>query len=118
MKIERFGDTLLLGTENEDETMILAAFIPGGSGQLVIGEPTATRGLPALSITRYTGCAAKAIITKQPAFTLIAQDKLSAPLVELWADLAGLHGCTLEKVVDARNKARAMRAWPTQKFPD
>lgn len=117
MKIEKNGDQLLLSTENDDESTLLAAFMDGGKA-LALAHPTATHGRPALSLGLFTGCAAKAIAEKQPAFTVIAQDKLAAPLVDLWADLAELHGCAPEKVADAREKAKAMAAYPYKKFPD
>ncbi len=63
------------------------------------------------------GCLGKAA-DNEPVFILRGQDRLSASLVELWANLALEHGCDGAKVADAQNLAAAMRRWPTRKFPD
>ena len=66
---------------------------------------------------RGEGCLGKAA-DEEPVFILRGQDRLSAPLVDMWADHAELHGCAPEKVEGARKLARAMRAWQPQKWPD
>jgi len=54
----------------------------------------------------------------EPVFVLRAQDKLAAPLVDLWATLAEEQGCPADKVGEARTLSAQMRAWPNRKYPD
>jgi hypothetical protein len=67
--------------------------------------------------TWQDSCLAK-IKPEEPIFVLRAQDKLAPALVEDWADRAATHGCSAEKVAEARTTAAAMRDWPTKKYPD
>lgn len=54
----------------------------------------------------------------EPFFVLRAQDKFAPLLVDLWAELAGEHGCPTDKVHEAFNTADQMRSWPIRKYPD
>lgn len=54
----------------------------------------------------------------EPYFVLRAQDAFSGHLVKLWADMAEAAGTPHDKVVNARECARAMRNWPKKKIPD
>lgn len=63
------------------------------------------------------GCLGKAA-DDEPVFILRGQDKFAADLVDEWARQARLMGCDEKKVVEAEQLAIAMRAWPTQKYPD
>lgn len=66
------------------------------------------------------GCLGKAK-NDEPIFVLRGQDRLAAVLVDMWAELAALHGCDSVKVADAYNVAKAMRDWQRtkkSKFPD
>ena len=54
----------------------------------------------------------------EPIFVLRAQDKLAPALVRMWAQLADLHECPSEKVIEAMANADAMENWPIRKFPD
>lgn len=63
----------------------------------------------------------------EPIFVLRAQDKLAPLIVELWANLAYLHGLPMAKVEEAQALAHLMRRWsqteqlkgrPGSKFPD
>jgi hypothetical protein len=47
----------------------------------------------------------------EPVFTLRANDKMAASFVQLWADIAEVHGGDPEKVISAKSKAEAMRRW-------
>jgi hypothetical protein len=67
---------------------------------------------------RGEGCLGKAD-DDEPIFILRAGDRFSATVVEIWADIvATQRGDKHPKVVGARQIARAMTAWPTQKVPD
>lgn len=67
---------------------------------------------------RGEGCLGKAA-PDEPVFTLRAQDMFAADLVERWAILASERlGKSHPKVEHAFEMAKAMRAWPTQKYPD
>jgi hypothetical protein len=63
------------------------------------------------------GCLGKAA-DDEPVFILRAQDMLAPALVEQWANDAERHGCSADKVSEARALARLMRRWPTSKYPD
>jgi hypothetical protein len=63
------------------------------------------------------GCLGKAA-DDEPVFILRAQDLLSAPLVEKWAQFAEDLGCPPGKVAEARSLATKMRMWPVKKAPD
>ena len=58
----------------------------------------------------------------EPVFVLRAQDKLAPGLVRLWASLAALHGCNVDKVGEAKRLAADMEAWQyttrRAKWPD
>jgi len=54
----------------------------------------------------------------EPFFVLRAQDKLSAHLVRLWAELALDHGLPLEKYGEALRTAEAMGRWSPRRYPD
>lgn len=55
----------------------------------------------------------------EPVFVLRGQDKLAPVLVDLWAELALLNGCTNSaKIDEACTLAELMRNWHTKKFPD
>lgn len=54
----------------------------------------------------------------EPFFILRGQDAFSAHLVRMWADLAEGAGTPHEKVVNARQCARAMGNWNKKKIPD
>jgi hypothetical protein len=66
---------------------------------------------------RGEGCLGRAA-DDEPVFVLRAQDKLADQLVDSWADLVELGRGPSAKVVEARELAEAMRAWPSRKFPD
>lgn len=64
------------------------------------------------------GCLGKAA-DDEPVFVLRAQDILAADLVEHWALLASERlGPGHAKVVHGLAMAKAMREWPTRKYPD
>lgn len=63
------------------------------------------------------GCLGKAAMD-ETLFVLKSTDKLAPPIIELWANLADLHGAPEEKVIGAISDARAMESWPVRKFPD
>ena len=54
-----------------------------------------------------TSCLNKAL-ADEPVFVFRAKDKLAPILVSMWAALAALHGCPIEKVLQATNLAQAM----------
>jgi hypothetical protein len=54
----------------------------------------------------------------EPYFIIRGQDAFAAFLVKTWADLAEGAGTSHEKVVNARQCARAMINWPKHKIPD
>lgn len=69
---------------------------------------------------RGEGCLGRAA-PDEPVFVLRAQDKLAAPLVKLWAELALLHGCDILKCQQAYELADEMIEWALTgraKFPD
>lgn len=66
---------------------------------------------------RGQGCLGKAK-DDEPVFILRAQDALAADLVKIWAMRAESHGCSAEKVAEARALADAMAAWTPRKYPD
>jgi hypothetical protein len=55
---------------------------------------------------------------EEPLFVLRASDVFAPGMVELWTELAALHGCDPAKLAEARACAAAMRDWPHRKFPD
>lgn len=63
------------------------------------------------------GCLRRAA-DDEPLFVIRAQDKLSGPLVRLWASLAALNGAPENKVAEALEMADQMDAWPIKKWPD
>lgn len=54
----------------------------------------------------------------EPIFVLRAQDISSPVLVDLWAFMAAVAGCSGSKCNEARQLARSMEDWPTLKYPD
>jgi len=54
---------------------------------------------------------------EEPVFTLRARDVLAGDVVDYWCNLATGAGVPVEKVVEARNLAAAMRIWPIQQIP-
>ena len=66
---------------------------------------------------RGEGCLGKAA-DDEPVFILRAQDRYAAGRVDDWADYAEEGGCPPEKVAEARDLARRMKAWPIRKVPD
>lgn len=57
----------------------------------------------------------------EPVFLLRSQDKLSADIVDFWADMAEDMGCGKEIVASARQQAVEMRRWQKEhayKTPD
>jgi hypothetical protein len=63
------------------------------------------------------GCLGKAA-DDEPVFILRGQDRLAAPIVRLWAEMASRVGCSADKVKEAQELADAMDQWLIQKFPD
>ncbi len=53
----------------------------------------------------------------EPFFILRGSDLLADWLVERWAMNAESQGCNAKTVQAAREKARAIRAWPERKYP-
>ena len=58
----------------------------------------------------------------EPMFTLLARDPLAALLVEVWASLREIQGCSEHprrnhdaKIIEARECAKAMREWRSSK---
>lgn len=57
----------------------------------------------------------------EPIFILRAQDRLAPELIRSWASRASIHGCSSEKVQEARDLAAKMQEWGKahgSKFPD
>jgi hypothetical protein len=66
---------------------------------------------------RGEGCLGKAA-DDEPVFIIRAQDMLSADQVRYWAHRAEALGCNPAKVLEARELANKMDAWPNTKIPD
>jgi hypothetical protein len=67
---------------------------------------------------RGEGCLGKAA-DDEPVFILRAADRFASTVVEIWAEIvATQRGDKHPKVVEARQLAKRMLAWPTQKVPD
>lgn len=60
----------------------------------------------------------RAMPPEEPVFVLRAQDRLASFIVDHWATLAEAEGVRSGKVAGARECARDMKSWPTQKLPD
>lgn len=57
----------------------------------------------------------------EPIFVLRAQDKLAPVLVNLWCDLARMHGCSSAKIGEAGVLIHHMKTWQEEhgcKWPD
>jgi len=54
---------------------------------------------------------------EEPVFVLRARDVLADEVVDYWCNLATGAGVPMDKLVDARGCAAAMRIWPVKQLP-
>ena len=99
-------------------------FYHGAGGFAVVPQGYAILSLKPVGAPITTGserprydCLAK-LKPGEPYFVLRGQDKLSADLVDRWADEASAGGTPEPKVVDALETANRMREWSSRKHPD
>ena len=60
----------------------------------------------------------KGIPADEPVFVLRAKDRLSAPAIQAYAEMAQDAGCTPEFVESAQSAGDTLASWPTKKLPD
>lgn len=63
-------------------------------------------------------CLIKTADSKEPTFTLRAQDKAAAEALECWIEYAAEHGCPVEKIEEVEKCLDAFLAWKPRKWPD
>lgn len=68
-------------------------------------------------LTRGEGCLGKAAMDEE-IFILRGRDMIAADAVEWWAIQARMHGCSNDKVLDAKAVAERMTLTPGRKYPD
>ncbi len=63
-------------------------------------------------------CLIETADSKEPTFTLRAQDKAAAEALECWIEYAAEQGCPEEKIEEAEKCFCAFLAWKPRKWPD
>ncbi len=63
-------------------------------------------------------CLIKTADSKEPTFTLRAQDKAAAEALECWIEYAAEHGCPVEKIEEVVKCRDAFLAWTPRKWSD
>ena len=70
--------------------------------------------------TKYQNACLNNCAEGEPIFVLRAQDVTAPEVIEYWLSLALARGASIapEKIAQAKECIRDMRAWPNRKLPD